>query len=178
MSEAKHSGTERFLTLTLDEEYFALDIYSVREILDMTEITRIPQTPKFMLGVVNVRGNAVPVIDLRLKFGMDKGETTLNTRIVIMEIKRGDEDIAVLGAMADSVKEVLEMESEKIDQPPKMGTSIRTDFIRGIGKHNGKFILILDIDKVFSTEELEALGELEGASAPQPAVEEAVQATA
>lgn len=178
MSEAKQSGTERFLTLTLDEEYFALDIYSVREILDMTEITRIPQTPKFMLGVVNVRGNAVPVIDLRLKFGMDKGEITLNTRIVILEIKRGDEDIAVLGAMADSVKEVLEIDTDKIDPPPRMGTSIRADFIRGIGKHDGKFILVLDVDKVFSTEELEALGELEEIAASQPAVEEAAQAPA
>ncbi len=164
--------TERFLTLTLGDELFALDIYSVREILDMTDITRIPQTPEFMLGVVNVRGNAVPVIDLRLKFGMEKGETTLNTRIVILEIKRGEE-MSTIGAMADSVKEVLELESDRIDPPPRMGASIRSDFIRGIGKQDNKFILILDINKVFSAEELEAVAAFEEGTGVQPQAAEA-----
>lgn len=159
MSE-EASSQEKFLTFTLGSEFFALNIYSVREILDMTEITRIPQAPHFMRGVVNVRGNAVPVIDLRLKFGLGAIETTLNTRIIIIEIEREDE-VSVIGAIADSVKEVLEIESHLIDQPPKMGAKIKTDFIRGIGKRNDKFILLLDIGKVFSEDELTSLSGME-----------------
>ncbi len=157
-----HDSGERHpskvLTLTLAGEYFGLDIYSVREILDMTEITRIPQMPSYMLGVVNVRGSAVPVVDLRQRFGMEKGEITINSRIVILEIKRGDE-VGVIGALADSVKEVLELERDRIDPPPKMGGSVKADLLRGIGKFNGKFLLLLDLDKVFSQDELESLTE-------------------
>jgi purine-binding chemotaxis protein CheW len=153
MSGEKKDGTERLLTLTLGDEFFAMDIYTVREILDMTDITRIPQTPDYMAGVVNVRGTAVPVIDLRLKFGMEKGERTLNTRIVIVEIRHG-ETVSAIGAIADSVREVLELESAKIDPPPRMGATVSTDFLKGIGKHNGRFILTLDMDKVFSSEEI------------------------
>jgi len=153
MVDESASTMEKFLTFVLGNEFFALDICSVREILDMTGITRIPQSPPFMRGVVNVRGNAVPVIDMRMKFGLGRIETTLNTRIVIIEIAR-DQDVTVIGAIADSVKEVLELETGKIDPPPKIGTRIKADFIRGIGKHNEKFILILDIGKVFSHEEL------------------------
>lgn len=161
MSEDTRAGIDRFLTLTLGKEFFALDITSVREILDMTDITRIPQTPEYMRGVVNVRGNAVPVVDLRAKFGMETVERTLNTRIVILEINQGEKKTAI-GAIADSVKEVLEIESDKIDPPPRMGASIKTDFIRGIGKHDGRFILILDVDKVFTSEEVLSLRHLDG----------------
>jgi purine-binding chemotaxis protein CheW len=143
MSDARRGGPERFLTLCLDKEHFALDIYAVREILDMTEITRIPQTPEYMRGVVNVRGSAVPVVDLRLKFGMPAAEQTLNTRIVILEIFRG-ETSAAIGAIADSVREVLEIEADRIDPPPRMGTGVKADFIRGIARHGDRFLIILD----------------------------------
>jgi len=143
----------RFLTFTLGEVFFALDISSVREILDLQDITRIPGAPDYMRGVVNVRGTAVPVMDLRMKFGLGRVEKTLNTRVVIVEIIK-NEATSVVGAMADSVKEVLELEPEAIDPPPAMGATVRTDFIRGIGKHGGRFILILDVDKVFTSEEI------------------------
>jgi purine-binding chemotaxis protein CheW len=156
MTEQRRGGIERFLTLNLDKEHFALDIYSVREILDMTEITRIPQTPEYMRGVVNVRGSAVPVVDLRLKFGMPAAPRTLNTRIVILEITRGDTSAAI-GAIADAVKEVLEIESDKIDPPPRMGTGVKADFIRGIARHDDRFLLVLDAEKVFTTDEILAL---------------------
>ena len=159
MSDAEHSISDRFLTFTLGKEMFALDITVVREILDMTDITRIPQTPPSVRGVVNVRGAAVPVIDLRQRFGMDASEQTVNTRIIIVEIPRG-EDMTVLGAIADSVKEVLELEPGSIDPPPSMGAAVNTDFIRGIGKHDGKFILILDISKVLGSQEVFMLGEV------------------
>lgn len=175
MNEEQRGGTERFLTLNLDKEHFALDIYSVREILDMTEITRIPQTPDYMRGVVNVRGSAVPVVDLRLKFGMPAVERTLNTRIVILEIARGDGSAAI-GAIADAVKEVLEIETDKIDPPPRMGACVKADFIRGIARHGERFLLILDAEKVFTTDEilaLDGLGARHGDDAPGKAADSA-----
>jgi purine-binding chemotaxis protein CheW len=113
-----------------------------------------------MRGVVNVRGSAVPVVDLRLKFGMPAFERTLNTRIVILEITRGDVSAAI-GAIADSVKEVLEIESDRIDPPPRMGTGVKADFIRGIARHDDRFLLVLDAEKVFTTDEILALDGLE-----------------
>ncbi len=157
----------KYLTLTLAEEFFALDINSVREILDMTEITRIPQTPEYMRGVVNLRGNAVPVIDLRRKFGLGCTEQTINTRIVIMEVIQ-DHEQNLLGALADSVKEVLELDASQIDPPPKMGTKVKAEFIKGIAKHNNKFILLMDINKAFSAEELGSVQEVLAASTDTP----------
>jgi purine-binding chemotaxis protein CheW len=177
MATDVQSGSQRFLTMTLGDELFAIDIFSVREILDYTDITRIPQTPEFMRGVVNVRGSAVPVIDLRMKFGLGQVERTLNTRIVIVEIKK-DDTFSVMGALADSVKEVLELETDRIDPPPRMGAAVRADFIRGIGKHGDRFLLVLDVDKVFSSEEIQDLSQLTnegqpGETAPdQPASDE------
>lgn len=153
MENEAFTETNRYLTLSLGEECFAFSITNVREILDMTDITRIPQTPEFLRGVVNVRGSAVPVVDLRMKFGMGRVERTLNTRIVIVEVVK-ESNTRIVGALADSVKEVLELEPGQIEPPPDMGTSIKADFIRGIGKSGGRFILILDTSKVFSTEEM------------------------
>jgi purine-binding chemotaxis protein CheW len=164
MATDARSDSQRFLTMTLGNELFAIDIFSVREILDYTDITRIPQTPDFMRGVVNVRGSAVPVIDLRMKFGLGQVERTLNTRIVIVEIKREDA-VSVMGALADSVKEVLELETDRIDPPPRMGAAVRADFIRGIGKHGDRFLLVLDVDKVFSSEDIQDLSQLVGEGA-------------
>ena len=169
MAQDAQYGSQRFLTLTLGDELFAIDIFSVREILDYTDITRIPQTPEYMRGVVNVRGSAVPVVDLRMKFGLGQVERTLNTRIVIVEIKK-DDSLSVMGALADSVKEVLELETDRIDPPPRMGAAVRADFIRGIGKHGERFLLILDVDKVFSSDEIQDLSRMMGDEATaQPA---------
>jgi purine-binding chemotaxis protein CheW len=161
MAQHAQYGSQRFLTLTLGNELFAIDIFSVREILDYTDITRIPQTPEYMRGVVNVRGSAVPVVDLRMKFGLGQVERSLNTRIVIVEIKK-DDTLSVMGALADSVKEVLELETDRIDPPPRMGAAVRADFIRGIGKHGDRFLLVLDVEKVFSSEEIQDLSRVLG----------------
>lgn len=168
MAAGTQTGSQRFLTMTLGNEIFAIDIFSVREILDYTDITRIPQTPEFMRGVVNVRGNAVPVVDLKMKFGLGRVEQTLNTRIVIVEIKR-DDTVSIMGALADSVKEVLELETDRIDPPPRMGAAVRTDFIRGIGKHGDRFILILEVEKVFSSEEIQDISQVLGEASPDDA---------
>jgi purine-binding chemotaxis protein CheW len=153
MSEAINSDLDQYLTFTLGQEVFALDIGSVREILDETNITRIPRTPEFMRGVINLRGHAVPVVDLRLKFGMSKTLSTVDTCIIITELEI-DNEAAVIGALADSVQEVVEIEPQQIDPAPRMGTAINPKFIRGMGKRNDRFIIILDVGSVFSAEEL------------------------
>jgi len=154
MAVASISTTTQFLTFRLDDELFALDIGKVREVLDFTSITKVPQTPDYMRGVINLRGSVVPVVDLRLKFGMTISEKTVNTCVIIVEVEM-DGEIVVMGAMADAVQEVLDLEPDQIEPPPRIGTKLNTDFIRGMGKHAEQFIIILDIDKVFATEEFE-----------------------
>ena len=153
MSSAGIMETTQFLTFKLDEEVFALDIGKVREVLDFTSITKVPRTPDFMRGVINLRGTVVPVVDLRLKFGMSKTENTLNTCIIIVEVTV-DNETTILGALADSVQEVLDLEPGHIEPAPKIGTRLNTEFIKGMGKRDSRFIIILDIDKVFSVDEL------------------------
>lgn len=148
--------TNQYLTFKLDEEVFALDIRKVREVLEYTSVTKVPQTPAFMRGVINLRGGVVPVVDMRLKFGMEQTENTVNTCIIISEILI-DEESTILGALADSVQEVIELEPTQIEPAPRMGTRLKTEFIKGMGKRDGEFIMILDIDKVFSAEEVESI---------------------
>ena len=158
MSVAQITETTQYLTFKLDEEVFALDVAKVREILEYTSVTKVPQTPDFMRGVINLRGSVVPVIDLRLKFGMTATEQTINTCIIVAEVDMGEETI-LLGALADSVQEVNEMEPEQIEAAPHVGTHLNTDFIKGMGKHDGTFVMILDIDRVFGADELEMIAE-------------------
>ncbi|MDQ7830823.1 MAG: chemotaxis protein CheW [Desulfovibrionaceae bacterium] len=143
----------QYLTFVLENELFALNIGSVREVLELTSITKVPRTPEFIRGVINLRGRAVPVVDLRMKFGMGETRRTVNTCIIIVEVEL-DGEATVLGALADSVQEVYEMESSQIEPPPRMGTRIKAEFITGMGKSGDRFIVILDINKVFSAEEL------------------------
>jgi purine-binding chemotaxis protein CheW len=143
----------QYLSFRLEDEVFALDITKVREVLDYTTITKVPRTPEFMRGVINLRGSVVPVVDLRLKFGMTKTEKTVNTCIIIVEV-RVDGETVVLGALADSVEEVMDLGPGHIEPAPKIGTRLNTEFIKGMGKRDGNFIIILDVDKVFSTDEL------------------------
>jgi purine-binding chemotaxis protein CheW len=153
MSTTGITETTQYLTFKLADETFTVDVAKVREILDYTPATKVPGTPEFMRGVINVRGNVVPVVDMRLKFGLSATEKTVDTCIVVMEI-RVDEDTTILGALVDSVQEVFELEASQIEPPPRIGTRWRTEFIKGIGKRNDELIIILDIDKVFSTAEL------------------------
>ena len=156
MSAEKIIETHQYLTFKLDDEVFALGIDKVREVLDYTSVTKVPQTPEFMRGVINLRGGVVPVIDMRLKFGLPRTEQTVNTCIIIVEVEVEGE-ITILGALADSVQEVLDLEPQQIEPAPKIGTKLRTEFIRGMGRRDERFIIILDIDKVFSGDELLAV---------------------
>jgi len=153
MSVAGIMETTQYLTFKLDDEVFAIDIAKVREVLDFTTVTKVPRTPEFMRGVINLRGSVVPVVDLRLKFGMSRTEKTVNTCIIIVEITV-DNDTTILGALADSVQEVLDLEPDHIEPAPKIGTRLDTEFIKGMGKRDNNFIIILDIDKVFTVSDL------------------------
>ncbi|SHI88456.1 CheW protein [Malonomonas rubra DSM 5091] len=157
MSGSMSLETGQYLTYKLADEVFALDIAKVREVLDFTCITKVPQMPDFMCGVINLRGSVVPVVDMRLKFGMDRTEQTVNTCIIITEVTLG-EDVAVIGALADSVQAVLDLGAKQIEPAPKMGTGLNTDFIKGMGKQDDQFIIILDIDRVFSADDLSLTG--------------------
>jgi purine-binding chemotaxis protein CheW len=153
MSVAAISETTQYLTYKLGEEVFALDIAKVREVLDFTTVTKVPRTPEFMRGVINLRGSVVPVVDLRLKFGMSRTEKTVNTCVIIVEVTV-DGETTVLGALADSVQEVMDLGPGQIEPAPKIGTTVYHDFIKGMGKQDEHFVIILDIDKVFSVDEL------------------------
>ncbi len=153
MTVAGITETTQYLTFKLDEEVFALDITKVREVLDFTTVTKVPRTPEFMRGVINLRGSVVPVVDLRLKFGMTKTEKTVNTCVIIVEVTV-DNETTVLGALADSVQEVMDLEPDHIEPAPKIGTRLNTEFIKGMGKRDANFIIILDVDKIFSINEL------------------------
>ncbi len=163
MSSTDISQMHQYLSFTLSEELYALDIAKVREVLDFTTTTKVPQTPDFMRGVINLRGNVVPVVDLRLKFGMTQTEKTVNTCVIITEVDL-DGETTVLGCMADSVREVLELEPARIEPAPRIGTRLTTDFIRGMGKHDDQFIMILDIDQVLSAGELATAHGVDGES--------------
>jgi purine-binding chemotaxis protein CheW len=146
--------THQYLTFTLGEEDFALEIGKVREVLDFTTITKVPRMPDFLRGVINLRGNVVPVIDLKQKLGMGAIAQSVDTCIVIVEILIDDEKTQ-MGALADSVKEVTEIDPRDISPPPKLGIRVDNDFIRGMGRQEEKFLIILDIDRVLTTAELD-----------------------
>ncbi|MDK2957370.1 MAG: purine-binding chemotaxis protein CheW [Desulfovibrionales bacterium] len=155
MSEQTINTGDKHLTFTLDGELFALDIETVREVQDMTTVTRIPHAPPHLRGVVNLRGNAVPVFDLRRKLGLAPAETTINTRIMIMEIPVGEGSLQI-GAMADSVKEVVEIEPQTLAQPPRIGSKVPAEFIRGVIKRGGRFIMLLDGQRIFGEQDAAA----------------------
>ncbi|MFP4565657.1 MAG: chemotaxis protein CheW [Spirochaetaceae bacterium] len=146
----------QYLTFVLDNENYALNVGRVREVLELTEVTKIPRMPDYMKGVINVRSKVLPVVDLRLKFGMPEAEETVDTAIVVTDVAAG-EDSVTIGCRADAVDQVIDIPPENIEPPPRVGTRISADFIRGIGKVEEKFIIILNLDRVFEADELEAV---------------------
>lgn len=166
MSETGITEIRQYLTFRLDEEIFALDVSRVREVLDLSTITKVPGAPNFMRGVINVRGAVVPVIDLRVKFGLSMTANTMDTRIVVMELTFEGEK-TVISALADSVDEVIDLDPGSIEPPPKIGTRWRTEFIKGIGKQQNRFIILLDIDRVFSTDELSLMETVDVQAVPE-----------
>ena len=146
----------QYLTFVLDNENYALNVGRVREVLELTDITKIPRMPDYMKGVINVRSKVLPVVDLRLKFGMEEAEETVDTAIIVTDVAAG-EDSVTIGCRADAVDQVIDIPPENIEPPPRVGTRISADFIQGIGKVDEKFIIILNLDQVFAADELEAV---------------------
>ena len=146
----------QYLSFRLDEELFAIDVACVREVIDRTEMTRIPRMPEFMRGVINLRGNVVPVVDLRMKFGIGQVEMTIDTCIVVLEVNV-DEEATIVGALVDAVEEVFELDPTQIEPPPKMGARLNTEFIEGMGRLDEEFVILLNVDRVFSSLEIEAV---------------------
>lgn len=147
---------QQYLTFSLGGEVFALGILNVKEIIEFGSITEIPMMPAFIRGVINLRGAVVPVIDLSARFGGRTSAVSRRTCIVIVELGSG-EDRHDLGVIVDAVNEVLEIPRGDIEPPPSFGARIRADFILGMGKVNGDFVIILNVERVLSTEEMTML---------------------
>lgn len=158
MSDSSGAGTAQYLSFRLQDEIYAVDVANIREIIDFNTVTKVPRTPGFMRGVINLRGSVVPVIDMKLKFGMPETGRTVNTCIIVMEAPM-DGEMVTLGCLADAVQEVLDLEPGQVAPAPRMGTRLNTDFIKGMGKRNDDFIIILDIARIFSGDELHTLRE-------------------
>ncbi len=148
--------TGKYLTFTLEEEEYGIGILKVKEIIGMMPITSVPRTPKFVKGVINLRGKVIPVIDLRSKFQMESISYTERTCIIVVEID-SQNDTVLIGIVVDAVSEVLNIQEEDIEETPAFGTSLNTEYILGMAKMEGKVKILLNIDKVLSTDEIEVL---------------------
>lgn len=147
-----------YLSFHLGEEEFAAHVGKVLNILEMTKITEVPKAPDYMKGVINLRGTVLPVIDTRIKFGMTPTEYTNNTCIVVMEVEM-EGDLVQVGALVDSVQAVLEIDEAQIQPPPSIGSKYKSEFIYGMAKVDENFIMLLDMEKVFSSDEIISLKE-------------------
>ena len=158
MSNDIKSKINSYLTFKLGDEFFAANVSKVLNILEMTKITKVPKAPPYMKGVINLRGSVLPLVDTRIKFDMPETEYTNNTCILVLDVILNNETVHV-GALVDSVQEVLEFDDANIQPPPSIGIRYRSEFIEGIAKVEEEFIMILNMDLIFSTDELSILKE-------------------
>ena len=156
MTAVTRSVAGQYLTFALAQELFAVDIHAVREIIEYGHLTSVPMMPPSILGVINLRGAVVPVIDLGLRFGGSATVIGPRTCIVILEIATGD-GLRVIGMVVDAVSEVLELGADQIEPAPSFGNRIRADFIRGMGKVNDRLVVLLDVGRVLSDDEISLL---------------------
>jgi len=163
--EVQESASDRagkYLTFVLADEEYGLEILKVREIIGMMDITAVPRTPNYVKGVINLRGKVIPVVDLRLKMGMPEAQRTDQTCIIVVDIGEVE-----MGVIVDEVSEVLDIDSGDIEDAPSFGTHVKTDFILGMGKADGKVTILLDISKLLSQEDLASVTS-NGASGQEP----------
>ncbi len=154
----------QYLTFMLNSEIFAIGILRIKEIIEYGNLTEVPRMPGFIRGVINLRGAVVPVIDLGSRFGKQASTVSRRTCIVIIEVQHDDAQ-QVVGVMVDAVNEVLDIPATEIEPAPSFGAKIRADFIRGMGKVDGKFVIILNVDHVLSLDEMSSLAGVETAVA-------------
>ncbi len=147
-----------YLSFKIGDTSFCVNVNKVLNILELMKITKVPQSPEYMLGVINLRGEVLPVVDARIKFGIPIRENTANTCIIVMDIDI-DKEMAHIGLLVDGVMEVFEIEDEALLPPPGIGSKYKSDFIKGVFKSEDEFIMQLIIDKVFTTDELIVVNE-------------------
>lgn len=143
----------KYLTFELGGEVYGLEILKVQEIIGMMAVTRVPKTPEFVRGVINLRGQVIPVVDLRLKFGLESKEDTEKTCIIVVQVASAESEVT-MGISVDEVSEVMDIEVEQIENTPSFGSNVDTDFILGMGKVAEKVVMMLDVDKVLSGAEI------------------------
>jgi purine-binding chemotaxis protein CheW len=153
MQENKAIRSRQYVTFSLSQELFGVEVSRTREILSLTPVTRVPQTPEYLLGVINLRGQVVPVVDMRLKLGLSAGDETEDTCIIVVDVQV-DGEVITVGALADAVREVMDIRTDQIEPPPRLGTRLQTEFINGMGKVDEQFMILLNIDQIFNSEEL------------------------
>jgi purine-binding chemotaxis protein CheW len=159
------SEQSQYLTFLLDKEMFAMGILAIKEIIEYHNVTPVPMMPAWICGVINLRGAVVPVLDLAVRFGRRPAPITKRTCIVIAEVQ-GPTERQVVGVLVDAVSQVLDIPPTEVEPPPTFGARIRTEFMRGMGKVDGRFVILLDVDHVLSVDELGALPERGAAERP------------
>jgi len=155
----ENAANQQYVSFSLGSELFAVEVLRAREILTLVPVTRVPQTPDYLLGVINLRGQVVPVVDMRLKLGLEAAEQTRDTCIIVVEVLIDGEPV-VVGALADAVREVLDLNADQIEPAPRLGSRLKTEYIQGMGKVDDQFLILLDIDRVLSAEDLQLVQEV------------------
>ena len=143
----------QFVTFKIEEELYAIDVFKVREILEVPDITKVPGMPPMIRGVINIRGSVVPVLDLKMQFGQQKTEQTQDTAVIVTEITN-DEGIIQMGILVDAAREVITLEPEEIEDPPRLGIFIDNKYLSGMGKIGEDFVIILNINRILSEDDL------------------------
>ena len=166
MNEQSIDEVAQYLTFTVSSESYALNVVNVKEVQEFTELTKVPRMPDFMRGIINLRGSVVPVIDLKLKFGLGSTEKSIDTSVIVTEVVLEGESVT-MGLLTDSVEEVIELKDSEIEPTPYIGTKIDTAFIRGMGRKGDDFLIVLDINKVLSTSEISLVASQKKATADQ-----------
>lgn len=157
MTDISEADQNQYLTLDISDEELAVPVSNIREIIRHSKLTKMPMVPNFVEGVINLRGHVVPVINLAVKFGFDVKEKSPRTCIIIMDIAFNNDNSAVMGVMVDQVLQVIDIPDNDIEASPSLGGKIQTGFIKGMAKTEDGFIIILDVNQIFSAEEAEMI---------------------
>ncbi|QPK65151.1 chemotaxis protein CheW [Methylomonas sp. LL1] len=172
LPESSLAGAGQYLTFVLGGEVYALGILNIKEIIDYGNLTEVPMMPAFVRGVINLRGSVVPVVDLSARFGKGSTQIAKRTGIVIVETGvQSDDNQQDIGIIVDAVNEVIDIGQQDIEPPPSFGTGIRPEFINGMAKRNGRFIILLNVNRVLSVEEMADLSKAASDTSRAPALE-------
>lgn len=147
----------QYLTFGIDGEVYAIPVSKVQEVLEYIKPVRLPKTADYLKGLINVRGTGIPVVDLRIRFGMEAVEVSRDSAIVVMEISQGSSGVLIIGALTDEVHEVIHLDESQLEPAPRFGSKVDADFIKCIGKKDDRFIMILDVDRIFNQDEAQGL---------------------